>query len=369
MSRYAPSRNRAAGAGHAAALAGDRPAIEITGLRKAYGATEVLRGVDLSVAAGGVTAVLGASGSGKTTLLRLVAGFDGADAGSVSIAGRRVDDGRRRVSPQHRGVGYVPQDSALFPHLTVRGNIAFGMPRRRRGRLPGLISLVGMSGYEKRYPHQLSGGQQQRVALARALATEPSIVLMDEPFGSLDATLRDTVRADVTRILADAGTTVILVTHDQDEALSLADHIAYLDAGQITACGTPRELYDHPPTPRIAAVIGTANILHGELTGDRVRCALGTLPASQAVSSEPGAGPVACRVLLRPENLQLGSRQTGGSCPATVIQVRYHGHDTLVDLVSHPGDLALTARVTTQSALEPGQHVWVTITGTPHVWT
>ena len=266
-------------------------------------------------------------------------------------------------------MGYVPQDSALFPHLTVRGNIAFGMPRRRRGRLPGLISLVGMSGYEKRYPHQLSGGQQQRVALARALATEPSIVLMDEPFGSLDAALRDTVRADVIRILAEAGATVVLVTHDQDEALSLAGRIAYLDAGQIAACGTPRELYAHPPAPRIAAAIGTANILDGELTGGRVRCALGALPASRRVSSEPGAGPLACRVLLRPENLQLSdTSQAEGSSPATVIQVRYHGHDTLVDLVSHPGDLALTARVTTAAALQPGQHVWVTITGTPHVW-
>jgi iron(III) transport system ATP-binding protein len=348
---------------------GDPPAIEIAGLRKAYAATSVLRGVDLSVAGGSITAVLGASGSGKTTLLRLIAGFDDADTGSISIAGRTVDDGRRTVSPQHRGVGYVPQDSALFPHLTVRGNIAFGMPRRHRSRLPELISLVGMNGYEKRYPHQLSGGQQQRVALARALASEPKVVLMDEPFGSLDAALRDTVRGDVARILADSGTTVILVTHDQDEALSLADHVAYLEAGQITAHGTPRELYDCPPTPQIAAAIGTANILDGKIAGDRVHCALGILRAPHAASSEPAAEPRPCQVLLRPENLRLSDTPETEGTPATVIQVRYHGHDTLVDLASHAEDLALTARITAHPTHQPGQHVWITTTGNPHIWT
>jgi iron(III) transport system ATP-binding protein len=225
----------------------------------------------------------------------------------------------------------------------------------------------GMNGYEKRYPHQLSGGQQQRVALARALATQPRVVLMDEPFGSLDAALRDTVRADVARILAENGTTVILVTHDQDEALSLAHHIACLDAGQITARGTPRELYDRPPTPQIAAAIGTANILDGEICDDRWHCALGILHAPQA-ASHPSAEPRPCRILLRPENLRLSTTPETGGGAATVIQVRYHGHDTLVDLASHDGDLALTARITARAIPQPGQHVWITTTGTPHIW-
>ncbi|MCW2929213.1 MAG: Fe(3+) ions import ATP-binding protein FbpC 1 [Actinomycetia bacterium] len=361
------------------ASAGQPPVIEIAGLRKSYGATEVLRGVDLSVARGSITAVLGASGSGKTTLLRLIAGFDEADAGTISIAGRRVDDGRRTVSAQHRGVGYVPQDSALFPHLTVRANVAFGMPRRSRARLPELLALVGLTGYEKRYPHQLSGGQQQRVALARALATEPKVVLMDEPFGALDAALRDTVRSDVARILADSGTTVILVTHDQDEALSLADHVAFLDAGTVTAHGTPRELYDRPPTPQVAAAIGIANILDGEIVGDRVRCAFGELPAPGAARA-PGEPAGAqqdrvrpCQVLLRPESLHLRSTPDDDASPATVRQVRYHGHDTLIDLVvDASGDadgLALTARITGRAAPQPGQRVWIATTEAPHVWT
>jgi iron(III) transport system ATP-binding protein len=368
MSKWAPSEDYAEDVARTVPPPVARqPAIEIAGLRKAYGTTEVLRGVDLSVASGSITAVLGASGSGKTTLLRLIAGFDGTDAGSISIAGRRVDDGRRTVSPQHRGVGYVPQDAALFPHLTVRGNIAFGMPRRHRSRMPELISLVGMNGYEKRYPHQLSGGQQQRVALARALASEPQVVLLDEPFAALDAALRDTVRGDVARILADSGTTAVLVTHDQDEALSLAHRIAYLDAGRITAHGTPRELYDRPPTPQIAAAIGTANILTGEIAGESVRCALGTLHAGPTASGPAGA-PRPCQVLLRPENLRLSTDPEAGGSPATVLQVRYHGHDTLVDLRYSTEDLALTARIAGQDAPQPGQHVWITATGTPHIW-
>jgi iron(III) transport system ATP-binding protein len=370
------------------AHAAEPPVIDVAGLRKSYGATEVLRGVDLSVGPGSITAVLGASGSGKTTLLRLIAGFDEADAGTISIAGRRVDDGRRTVSAQHRGVGYVPQDSALFPHLTVRANIAFGMPRRSRARLPELIALVGLTGYEKRYPHQLSGGQQQRVALARALATEPKVVLMDEPFGALDAALRDTVRSDVARILADSGTTVILVTHDQDEALSLADHVAFLDSGTVTAHGTPRELYDRPPTPQVAAAIGIANILDGEIVGDRVRCAFGDLPAPGAAgrpvtagesaaghpaTGHPATAPRPCQVLLRPESLDLRTTPDGGARPATVRQVRYHGHDTLIDLaVDASGDadgLALTARITGRAAPQPGQRVWIATTEAPHVWS
>jgi iron(III) transport system ATP-binding protein len=368
MTRYALTGDRTRDMERTCPPIGDRPAIEIAGLRKVYGPTAVLRGVDLSVDSGTITAVLGASGSGKTTLLRLIAGFDGADAGSISIAGRRVDDGRRTVSPQHRGVGYVPQDCALFPHLTVQGNIAFGMRQGSRSRLPELISLVGMGGYEKRYPHQLSGGQQQRVALARALASEPQVVLLDEPFGALDAALRDTVRGDVARILADSGTTAVLVTHDQDEALSLADRIAYLEAGQVTAHGTPRELYDCPPTPKIATAIGLANILAGEIAGKSVHCALGILSAPRT-AGEPEEAPRPCQVLLRPEDLRLSTTPEADGSPATVLLIRYHGHDTLVDLACDADGLALTARIAGRGVPRPGQRVWITPTGSPHIWT
>jgi iron(III) transport system ATP-binding protein len=348
------------------------PAIQVTALSKAYGPTPVLRSISLDIPVGSITAVLGASGSGKTTLLRLIAGFDQADAGTIAITGQLVDDGHRTIRPQHRGVGYVPQDAALFPHLTAAANIAFGVPRRHRGALPELIDLVGLAGYEKRYPHQLSGGQQQRVALARALAIKPRVVLLDEPFASLDATLRESVRADVARILADARATAVLVTHDQDEALSLASHVALLDDGQIIAHGDPRDLYSHPPTPQIAAAIGTANILDGHVTGDRVHCALGTIPAARSGAVLTSAGPTErqqpCQVLLRPEQLLLHATPQAAATPATIRQVRYHGYDTLVDLTCDPDDLLLTARVTGDTTVVPGQRTWITVTVPAHIW-
>jgi iron(III) transport system ATP-binding protein len=341
-------------------------AIEICGLSKAYGTTPVLHSLDLTVPERSITAVLGASGSGKTTLLRIIAGFDDADAGTVTVGGQLVDDGRATVRPQHRAVGYVPQDAALFPHLTVAGNIGFGVPRRRRGSLGELIELVGLAGLENRYPHQLSGGQQQRVALARALAIQPRVVLLDEPFGSLDASLRESVRADVMRILIHTGTTAVLVTHDQDEALSIADHIALLDNGHVIAHGSPRELYDHPPTPAIATAIGSANILAGQLNGSYVRCALGDIPMDGA---HAGVN-VACQVLIRPEHILISTAADPTQVAATIVRVRYHGHDTLIDLTGDSPDRpAFIARIAGESTLRASQRVWLTTTSTPHIWS
>jgi iron(III) transport system ATP-binding protein len=209
--------------------------IELRGVAKSFGATPVLMDVELTVPEASITAVLGVSGSGKTTLLRLIAGFERLDAGTIAIGGRMLDDGRRSVGPQHRGIGYVPQDGALFPHLSALGNVGFGLARGERGRARDLLKLVDLVGLERRYPHQLSGGQQQRVALARALAIRPRVMLLDEPFSSLDAPLRVGLRRDVAKILADAGTTTILVTHDRQEADALADRIAVLDGGRILA--------------------------------------------------------------------------------------------------------------------------------------
>src|SRR5580698_1872305 len=212
--------------------------MRVTGLHKAFGTHPVLTGLDLEVPEGSLTAILGPSGSGKTTLLRLLAGFDRADRGEIVIGGTVVDDDRTHVPPERRRIGYVPQEGSLFPHLTVAANVAFGLSRkgRRFGEAESLLAAVGLEGLGKRYPHQLSGGQQQRVALARALAIEPAVVLMDEPFASLDAHLRASVRADVQRIFHEAGTTAILVTHDQDEALSVADLVAVLRDGRIAQC-------------------------------------------------------------------------------------------------------------------------------------
>ncbi len=244
---------------------------------KSFDTTAVLSGVDLTVPVGSITAVLGASGSGKTTLLRLIAGFERLDSGTMSIGDRTVDDGRRTVAPQHRGVGYVPQEGALFPHLTVIGNIAFGLSRRDRTKAEHLLELTGLSELRKRYPHQLSGGQQQRVALARALAIGPQVVLLDEPFSALDASLRGDLRRDVARILRETETTAILVTHDQDEALALADQIALLVDGRVRASAAPRSLYRDPPDAETATAIGEANLLAAETSAELARCALGSI--------------------------------------------------------------------------------------------
>ena len=257
-------------------------ALEVTDVWKSYAATPVLRGVSLSVANSTLTAILGASGAGKSTLLRVVAGFEAADAGEVSLGGVLTDDGRRRVPPERRRIGYVPQDGALFPHLTVRANAAFALPRRERhgGFVNEMLDLVGLADFGRRYPHELSGGQQQRVAIARALASRPKLVLLDEPFAALDASLRSSVRADVLGALRATDTAGVLVTHDQDEALSCADTVAVLHDGVILQVGEPRSVYSTPADPWTAAFLGTANLLPGvsetaTAGGARARTALG----------------------------------------------------------------------------------------------
>ena len=213
---------------------------------------------------------MGSSGSGKTTLLRIVAGFERLDGGEVQLGPEVVDDGRRVFVPsEHRRIGYVPQEGALFPHLSVGRNVAFGLRRgpQRRDRVKELLDMVGLSGLHRRYPHQLSGGQQQRVALARALATDPEIVLLDEPFSSLDASLRASVRSEVHDVLRQAGATSILVTHDQDEALSMADHVAVLRHGVIAQLDSPAGIYQRPLDPALARFLGESNVLHA--TGGR----------------------------------------------------------------------------------------------------
>src|ERR1700723_238010 len=235
--------------------------VAVTGLQKAFGTHPVLTGVDLEVPAGSLTAILGPSGSGKTTLLRLLAGFERADSGTITIGDTLVDGPGTYVAPERRRIGYVPQEGSLFPHLTVEANVGFGLSARDRrgGQAASMLEMVGLGGLGRRYPHQLSGGQQQRVALARALAIEPALVLLDEPFASLDAHMRASVRADVQRICRGAGTTAILVTHDQDEALSMADRVAVLRDGRIVQYSAPQDLYTLPADPALARFIGDAN--------------------------------------------------------------------------------------------------------------
>ncbi|HVT65453.1 MAG TPA: ABC transporter ATP-binding protein [Mycobacteriales bacterium] len=339
--------------------------LELRGVGKRFGPASVLDGLDLTVPDGTITAVLGTSGSGKTTLLRLLAGLERVDTGTISIGGRVVDDGRRSVSASRRKVGYVPQDGALFPHLRVAANISFGLAKDRKERVAELLELVGLTGYGERFPHQLSGGQQQRVALARALATDPEVVLLDEPFSSLDASLRVSLGQDIAHILGETRTTTVLVTHDQDEAMSLAHQIALLRDGAIAALAAPRDLYQDPPDLRTAEAIGQANVVAGTVTRGRGRCAMGTVKLRRGVEPIP-EGP--CMLLLRPEQLAVHLSPAGTAAPATVDDVTFFGHDALARVHLRDGEETVLVRVGGEVALEPGQQVWVGVTGPASVF-
>ena len=303
--------------------------VTVERISKSFGERAVLDGVVLQAEAGSLTAILGASGSGKTTLLRLIAGFDRADAGTIELGGRVVEGNRAFVPPERRGIGYVPQEGALFPHLTVGANVSFGL-RNGRGadrehRVQEFLALVGLAGFEKRVPHQLSGGERQRVALARALASDPSLVLLDEPFSSLDVELRTSMRREVVDVLRRAGVTAILVTHDQDEALSIADRVAVLQRGTIVQCDEPSVLYTRPVNGEVARFVGHGNLLLGRLERGVVRSVLGDISVELGT---PAPEPCAVGVLVRPEQIDL---EDGSAAPRGVVTSReFHGHDVLL---------------------------------------
>ncbi|MBM7808360.1 iron(III) transport system ATP-binding protein [Geodermatophilus bullaregiensis] len=333
-------------------------ALTVTGVTKSYGRTPVLTGVDLHVPAGTTTALLGPSGCGKTTLLRIVAGFDDPDGGTVDLGGRVVAGAGRPVPARRRGIGFVPQEGGLFPHLTVAGNVAFGLPRRLRrdrGRVVALLALVGLdAALADRSPHQLSGGQQQRVALARALAPEPSLVLLDEPFSSLDASLREDTRRAVADALRATGATAVLVTHDQAEALSTADQVAVLRGGTLAQLADPRTLYRDPRDLDVAAFVGEAVVLDGDAVDGRVASELGELVLGRPCPD----GPV--RVLLRPEQLRLSA---GPGPRARVRAVDFYGHDARVEL-ELPSGRRVSARTEGGDLPITGAEVSVGVQGT-----
>jgi iron(III) transport system ATP-binding protein len=342
------------------------PALEAEGIAMGFGATPVLHEVDLVVPPQSVTAVLGASGSGKTTLLRVLAGFERPQAGRVRLAGRVVTGPGTHQPPERRGIGYVPQEAALFPHLTVAGNVAFGLRRRQRSpaRVAELLELVSLPGLGRRYPHELSGGQQQRVALARALAVGPSVVLLDEPFSSLDAALRVSVRTDIMRVLRATQTPVVLVTHDQQEAISLADQVAVLRDGRVAQAGRPQEVYTQPADPALAAFLGAANLVTAHVRGPVADTAFGPLTVTTPIQGE-------AVVLVRPEQISITA---AGATPASaegdgltgrVTEQSYQGHETLVtvcpDRPGGPGPILV--RVPGPGGYPPGTPVRLTATG------
>jgi iron(III) transport system ATP-binding protein len=316
---------------------------------KRYGPVQAVDRAHLCVERGELVALLGPSGCGKTTLLRLIAGFELPDAGEVVLAGETVA-GARWVPPERRRVGMVFQDYALFPHRTVADNVGFGVGRReRRARVRELLELVALDGQQRRYPHELSGGQQQRVALARALAPRPAVVLLDEPWSNIDPLLRGSMRDELAEIVRAAGATVLLVTHDREEAFSIADRIAVMREGRVVQAGSPEELYLAPADRWTAEFVGAANFVPGRIRGELVETLLGRFPALH----RNGASDV--EALIRPEQLELRPDPLGH---AEVVGREFRGHDVFYRVRLADGRVLVAQRPSTE-VVELGARVAV----------
>ena len=323
--------------------------VELRNVTKRFGGLAAVDGVSLEVRRGQIVSLLGPSGCGKTTTLRLIAGFESPDEGTVLIGGRDV----RGKRPYERNVGLLFQDYALFPHMTVEQNIAYGMRHRgiERSSIPGhtaeMLSLVKLDGFERRWPNQLSGGQQQRVALARALATRPEVMLLDEPLSALDAKLRQELRIELKEILESVGTTTIVVTHDQQEAMSLAEHVVVMHEGRIVQQGSPGEIYSRPRTTFVAEFIGQSNWFRGRIAHPGSVDGARRLATSDGlvlnVSAPEVPAGTECDVCVRPEHIDLsmgasteGDRDGGNVLQGAIVDVSYLGAElqVLVELTS-----------------------------------
>jgi len=328
--------------------------LQLGGLTKSYGAVRAVDGLELDVEAGSLCALLGPSGCGKTTALRLIAGLERPDGGVVRLGGRTLSGNGDFVAPERRRIGMVFQDYALFPHRDVAGNVAYGLGRRPdRERVDAALELVGLAGLGDRPVHELSGGQQQRVALARALAPTPDLVLLDEPFSNLDAGLRERLRDEVAEILRTAGVTTLFVTHDQSEALSIAESVAVMREGRIEQTGTPEEIYSRPASRWVARFLGEIEVVPGEAEDGRVKCELGSFPAEQGIRGSVD-------VLIRPESIAIGIGGPEGAASAEVTGRRFYGHDQLVSLRLSSGRTIRSRRLGFP-AWHPGDRVraWV----------
>ncbi|BBZ03711.1 sulfate/thiosulfate import ATP-binding protein CysA [Mycolicibacterium chitae] len=327
-------------------------AISVVGANKRYGSFTALDNVDFVVPTGSLTALLGPSGSGKSTLLRAIAGLDEPDTGSITINGRDVT----RIPPQKRGIGFVFQHYAAFKHLSVRDNVAFGLKIRKKPkaeikeRVDNLLEVVGLAGFQNRYPNQLSGGQRQRMALARALAVDPEVLLLDEPFGALDAKVRDDLRTWLRRLHDTVHVTTVLVTHDQAEALDVADRIAVLNKGRVEQVGSPTEVYDQPANAFVMSFLGTVSSLNG--------------------------------ILVRPHDIRVGlnpdmavavddSAEAAGVTKATIDRIVVLGFEVRVELTSAVNGAPFTAQITRGDAealnLAAGDTVYVRATRVPPI--
>ncbi len=329
-------------------------ALRCSNLTRRFAGVTAVNGASLEVETGTLLALLGPSGCGKTTLLRLIAGLDRPHAGTIEVDGRVVESTAEHVPPERREVGLVFQEYALFPHLSVADNVAFGLSRGpdQAGRVAEMLGQVGLDGLGTRMPHELSGGQQQRVALARALAPGPRLIMLDEPFSNLDPALREGVRREVRRVLRAAEATAIVVTHDQEEALSLADEVAVMMDGRILQQAPPAELYRRPASRRVAEFIGDINVIEGRAIGRAVVCDLGTISVLDDLY-----GPA--DVLIRPEALQL-TEDLGGQ--AVQVGRSFFGHDQMINLRFDSG-LRLSSRVGPTFTFRRGSRVRVQLSG------
>jgi len=325
--------------------------VEVRGLNKKFGDFQAVRNVEFAIGKGQLIGLLGPSGGGKTSILRMLAGLEKPDTGDILFHGRRVND----LPPQERGIGFVFQNYALFKHMTVAQNIAFGLEVKKwpkpkiKERIAELVELTGLAGFEKRYPHQLSGGQRQRVAFARALAPEPQLLLLDEPFAAIDAKIRHELRSWLREMIDRLGITSIFVTHDQDEAIEVADEIMIINKGQVEQKGTPWEIYQNPQTPFVASFIGESTVVEN----------IASLRGFEDAASWPGT-----RALIRPEYVEVGQENEFILLSATergrVSHVHFRGSEWLVEV--QVGQIKLvTYRSLEKSVLKPGDEVRVLV--------
>jgi len=333
--------------------------IRLHAITKSYRQQTVLSGVDLTVPQGSMLALLGPSGSGKTTLLRLIAGFERADGGEIHLGSSVMQGKGRFVPPERRNVGYVPQEGALFPHLTVARNVGYGLRhgQLRRPRVDEVLRLVDLTDYADRYPHELSGGQQQRVALARAMAPHPRVILLDEPFNALDLDLRRKMSEHVVALLRQAGTTTVLVTHDPAEAFAAADLVAVINNGVVMQCGTPPEVYNTPANAEVARLTGMAILLDGVMRKSKAETLIGAVPVAGAPEADGGK----VTVLLRPEQIELAHASDGRE--AAILNRHFQGDHTVLTL--SVDDLEFDVRT---DAPPSGQTVWLKIRGSCQTW-
>lgn len=339
--------------------------LELTAISKSFSDVQVLDSLNLSVAPGSRTAIVGPSGSGKTTLLRILAGFETPDTGRIVMQGRTLFDENNFVPAHLRRIGFVPQEGALFPHLNVADNIAWGLDGTRhekRQRVEALMEMVSLDRLlATHWPHEISGGQQQRVALARALAQRPSLMLLDEPFSALDTGLRAMTRKATADLLAEAGVASILVTHDQNEALSFATQVAVMRSGRFTQVGTPYDVYTRPVDEETALFLGDALILPAELSAGYAVCALGQVPTDNAHASGQG------KVMLRPEQLSVTACASHES-PISILDVDFTGQLSTLTLALAGEQQPVILKTVSQPGWNPGTAVRIDIAGTARVF-